>query len=237
MKSKLFSLIDLGREESFCKDIKTLLMVPEQAMRGFADDSARSWLAPSKKETQTVREEVAKKMEIPPAILDHGFDVAEFFIREFLDTGRAVDDTAESLVDDLMEGKLISFEDRNKMVVFIGTLKELVATKLNFDNLKKEIAQTGLQNLRLVDATVNYRAVFDKVFMVDSRIDEFQPKCIGVVPIVVVTLKLTKGPIEDISFQVDMRSLKILIDNLRAAEKEFQIADKYLRLKSTEGKD
>ncbi len=236
MKTKLFSVFDASESEEFGKHLKVLVSLPPDVLKRFADDTARVWLAPSKRETRAVIEEVAKAVELPFSILKTAFNVSEYFLKQFLGPEKAVKDTPQAIVEDLKELDLVSSDESEMLVELLKKLKELVDAKLDFENLKEEAWQSSMPCFSDIDTAINYRPVFSDFLHVDSELEKYEPKCLGIVPVANIALSFDSGPVEQISFQTDKRGLRILIDNMRAIEKEFEIADKYLRLKSTEGK-
>jgi hypothetical protein len=237
MESKLFSVFDVSESKEFPKNLKVLVSLPNSVLKRFAGDTARFWLAPSKKETRVVIEDVAKEVELPFSTLYTAFSISEYFLKQFLNPEKAVEDTPQALVKDLKGLNVISSEEGDKLLPLLLQLEELAVGNLVLENLKKQAWQSSGPCFIAIDAAINYRPVFSDSFDVDSNLEDFEPKCLGIVSVATITLGFDGGPIKEVCFQADKRGLKIFIDNLRALEKEFQIADKYLRLKSTEGKD
>ncbi len=237
MKSKLFSVFDVSENEEFAKHLKVLVSLPSDVFKRLADDTSQVWLAPSKKETRVVIEDVAKEVKLPSSTLNTAFSMSQYFLRQFLGPEKAAEDTPQAIVEDLKELNLISSEEEDKLLPLLVQLEKLVVNNLDLENLKKQTWQSSSPCVNAIDAAINYRPVFSESFEVDSNLEDFEPKCLGIVSVATITLGFDGGPVEQICFQADKRSLKILIDNLRSLEKEFQIADKYLRLKLPEGKD
>jgi hypothetical protein len=122
-------------------------------------------------------------------------------------------------------------QDRiDEFTKFLSSLKHQVDRWLDIGSLKRRVAQRGMAHLSGIGTAADFRAVFPERFNVETDIDHYNPTCLGVVPVGLISLSFDEGPVEDIAFQVDRRSLTLLINHLRALEKELLIGQETLGL-------
>jgi len=230
-KSKLFSRLDMTRDEDFAKDLRVLSSLPKSAIEHLAEHAVKVWLAPSPPEIEMAADEVSSKLKVPRAQIDHALQLSRFLISKFLKDGEGRDDKPEDIVSDVETIFGISFGEKSaSLLTLVKQLKKLAEQQGDIKT-RQRYAQRSLPALESVSASADYRLVFDKEFGIRSKISSFQPKCLGAIPIAIVQLVFDSGPTKDVFFQVDKRTLRILIDHLRAVDKELDIGRHLFDLK------
>lgn len=234
MKSRLLSRFDTSQssQDSLKRDIEKLTHFSLEQLKDFPNQVARIDKTRSSIDEEREIEETSKKFGVRIPDFYRAYQVAKFFMKQFLSTGVAMKDTPEEIVDDLEELGVVTGAEREKLISFLTCLKKLVSDSFELDARKRAISKATLPALSGIEAAINYRAVFNEDFLTEKGLEEYNPKCLGIVPITTINISLDEGPIRDIYFQVDKRDLRILIEHLEAVEKEFAIADRYLNLKS-----
>jgi hypothetical protein len=235
MQSRFFQKNDLSRSEDFKKDTETLVALKPEVLGRLSTYVQSVRLARGDRETDIASEAAATALEVPRAQLDHALNLGQFFLREFLRSGDAFDDAPEKLVADLKQMVAIPEEKVESVIGFFRDLKQLAEGKAEKEILRLRFAQKSLPVLKSITATVNYRAVFDDYFKVDTNIQSYAPKCIDIIPMAIINLTFDEGPTQDIYFQADGRTIGVFINHLRALQKEFEIVATTLPMK--EGED
>lgn len=230
-KSKLFSRLDVTRDEDFAKDIQVLSSLTNGTIERLAEHAVKVWLARSDEETDIAADEGSSKLKVPRAQLDHAFRLSNFLMSKFLKDGEGRDDKPENIVADMETIFGISFgEKRDGILTLVKKLKSLAEQNADMKT-RQRYALRCLPVLKAVSTSADYRLVFDKEFGVTSEISSHHPKCLDAVPIAIVQLVFDSGPTKDVFFQADKRTLGILINHLHAVDKELDIGRHLFDLK------
>lgn len=232
MKSNLFSKNDLMRAEIFQKDIKVLVELKPEVLVELPKYAFDSLATPTNFQEDSAREKASEMLNIPLAKLSHSIDLSEFFMRQFITDGKAEDDQPEDIAADIVELLECDKGKKEHLIKYFERLKHLSKEKVNLLIIRRKYAHAVLPTLKSHETVVEFRVVFDKEFKSELTIDEYKPNCLGTVPIGLINLKLSGGTVEDISFQTDKHSLHRLINQLLALEKQMNIAESHLNLRS-----
>ena len=228
MKSKLFSKLDMTRDERFEKDLHVLLSLKNSAIEHLAVHAAKVWLARGDEETDMAADEASRELKVPRAQLDHALRLSNFLISKFLRDKEGYGDRPENIVSDVETSFDISLgEKRAPVLTLVKDLKKLAEQKADM-RLRQRYALSSLPVLKSMSVSADYRLVFDKRFGISSKISSYQPECLGAVPVAIVQLVFDSNPTENVFFQADKRTLHILIDYLRAVDKELDIGRDFL---------
>lgn len=232
MKSHLFSEVDLSRSEKFKKDFLVLSELAPDVIRRIPDFAVSITLAPSDRETDAAIDLAVEGLEVPRAKLQHALAVAQQFLFGFLPSGKAHKDTPADLLEDLNELFEMPEDDQRDRALsdFLAQLKDHALATVERSVLRMQYAHASLPNLKSVSFTVNFRAVFDETYKLGTDLDAYRPKCIGTIPVGVIQLRLDEGPTQDMFFQADRRAIGVLVDHLRALERQLDIAQRDLHL-------
>ena len=234
MNSKLFSKLDLTRDEKFAKDARVLQSLTNSAIERLAVYASKVWLARSDEETDMAADEASSELKVPRAQLDHALRLSNFLISKFLKDGEGYGDEPENIVIDMETSFDIFFEEKRVSVLKLVTdLKNLAEQKADV-RMRRRYALSSLPVLKAISASADYRLVFDETFRINSKISSYQPKCLGAVPVAIVQLVFDSDPTENVFFQADKRTLHILIDYLRAVDKELDIGREVLGIEEVQ---
>jgi len=232
MQSKLFSQLDISRSDEFQKDFLVLSAFDPEIIRQIPAFAISVAIAPSERETADVVQTAVEALNVPRAQLQHGLAVAQFFLYQFLPSEKAHDDEPVNLITDLNELFEVEPNDERDEALcdFLTQLKQRATTTLDIDVNRKQYAHASLPNLLSVTFTVNLRAVFDEKYKLGTELSKYDPKCVGIVPLGIIQLRLDEGPNERVFFQADRRTIRILIEHLQALEHQLDVAQKDLGL-------
>jgi len=117
MNSKLFSKLDLTRDEKFAKDARVLQSLTNSAIERLAVYASKVWLARSDEETDMAADEASSELKVPRAQLDHALRLSNFLISKFLKDGEGYGDEPENIVIDMETSFDIFFEEKRVSVL------------------------------------------------------------------------------------------------------------------------
>lgn len=230
LKSNLCKQWDPHAEKEFGEDLEKTFALEALSFSLLAKQAARVEAAPSEKETESAVAAAANALGHTRAEIVPPLRIASFFLRQFQSAGKANKDDPRDIASDLAHKKLVPNDRVTEFGDFLTSLKREVDRWLDIGKLKRRIARRGMAHLSGIGTAADFRAVFREQFTVETDFNHYNPTCLGVVPVGLVTLGLDEGPIEQIAFQVDRRALALLINHLRALEKELSIAQQSLSL-------
>jgi hypothetical protein len=230
MKSNLFSKIDVMRIDEFSKDLNVLLGLGQEIVSKLPEYAYESMAVSTSTETERVYEEASKALGVPASKLQHAIDISEYFMRKFTSDGEAITDTSENIVSDLQE--LIKFDKkrREELVEYFEKIKKLAKDKADYLIKRRRHAQSALPNLKSMATVVDYRIVFDKSIEVGQSVNDYNPECLGAIPVGIIELTLSGGNVEELSFQMDKKSIRLVVESLIALEKQIDIAQDHFNL-------
>ena len=238
MRSKLFSKRDLTSSDAFVKDIGKLLGLSEEALKRLAPHACHAMVAPTEIEESKVRDQASEELVVPRRDLDQAIDVSGFFLKQFMPSGDAETDAPGDIVADMEQVFQAPPEKREVLIQYLAHLKDWSESRGHRLLERRRSTRVAAPFVRGISAGVDFRAVFDRHFHSGDDIDAYSPTCLGTVPLGLVEIRLTGGARdESVYFQVDKRSLRLLVEHLVALEKEMQVAEGSLNLKEVAQND
>ena len=137
MKSAIFSKHDSARMEGFKEDLKLLLSLSADAIAEIPRYAAQALLAPSRGETEKVCDTASAALSVPRSTLDHILDLSQFFLTEFMPDGDGSADQPEDIAADLEDSGVVTEEERQALVAFLSSLRQLVRDRVGEEALKR----------------------------------------------------------------------------------------------------
>ena len=229
MKSHLLSVQDLNGSDEFKKDVKMLCGFNSAIMQQLPDVALEALEAPTEAEAQNVRIAAAERLAIPLAQFEHGLSVPAYLLRQFAPNGDAEKDQSSGILDDLTELELVPEDKRDDVLHLLEKTKGLAQDKVQMILLRKAHYQTALPVLGSVSTVVDFRAIFNEAYKYEKDVAQFKPKFMGTVPLGIVEMRLKGAHSKEIFFQVNKRSLQVLVDTLVALQKQIDIAEKDIK--------
>lgn len=218
------------RIESFSKDMNVLLELDPEIFTKLPEYAYNSMAAPTNIETEQVYQKASKALGVPVSKLQHAINISGYFMRKFTSDGEAKTDTSEDIVSDLEGIFKFDKKKREKLVEYFKKIKKLAHEKADYLIKKRRHAQSALPNLKSISTVIDYRIVFDKNIEVGQSADDYHPKCLGTIPIGIIELALSGGNVEELSFQMDKKAIRLVIESLIALEKQINIAQNHFNL-------
>jgi len=237
MKSELFSLVELNKESNkdFFNDIKLISGLPIEKVLSIAKHTIEYGIAPSSIERRKVSELAASECEVLPKEAAKCLRLFSFFADNMVPGEDAEHDSPLDLATDLSELGIITEDKIQYTEKWLSYVRDISLQTLKIQRIYST-TNTGFPSLSSIGAVVDFRAVFDHDFNVQKEnVATYSPKCIGMEPVVAISLKLNNTNDEIVCFHTDKRTLKLLQDILASAQKELDIATKFLNLKETDG--
>jgi hypothetical protein len=135
------------------------------------------------------------------------FDTPEDFVRDLRDLGLIPEDKAEAAGD-----------------FWIEFLSEVQSD--NTRRLEKMYASSLLPSYKGCSTLVDFRAVIRNPYgsKPDEKIDDYQPRCVSYVPIVLIQIFRDAGEPRKVEFQCEESDLQLLIRTLEASLKDLEAA-------------
>ncbi len=101
-----------------------------------------------------------------------------------------------------------------------------VVAKDNFFKLKNIAETSTVPTFAGVSGAVDFRPIFDKPFGTNyiTNVEEYNPSCIGWVPVLVINFMRDDRSFDNITFQCSETQLKIIIDYLTSLKKDLEMA-------------
>jgi len=187
-KSKLFSTLDLTRDENFAKDLGVFSSLPNSAIERLAEYALKLWVARGDTEKETAGDRASRELKVPRAHLDHALRLSTFLMSRFLKDGEGHNDKPENIVSDMETIFGISFgEKRGSFQTLVKGLKKLAEQKGDLKT-RQDYTLRSLPVLTAVSISADYRLMFDKKFESGGDLSSYQPKCLDAIPIAVVQL-------------------------------------------------
>lgn len=236
LRSRFCRTWDFKSEKDFQEDLQRAAELPNDLLSEMSSYAAQVAAAPSRRERRSAEEKICLALnrssnEVLPILR-----VGAFLLRQFRPKGMASEDKAEDIANDLNNLGLIPKDRVPGFAAFFQGLKDSYEKWFREVFLKEQAASGVMPFLSGMGSTVDFRAVFDDSFGVESKLETYDPTCVGVVAVGIVNLRFDQGHVAEASFQVDERALNLLIQHLQALQKEIGIAQKVLGLENRDAK-
>lgn len=212
-------------------DIKTVCVFPEKVIQKLPEISFNCFQTPSTLKQDKLIEEYATALKINMLELARANRFCKYLFRQFMQTDTSADDIIDVILAELLKQKSISDIEAAKLKSF---MHELSSYKNKYALIAKEMeySNNGLPSMRSISTSIDYRIIFNSEFKSTTNINEYNPICQGVVPVVIVRLTLDEGPNQEIYFQVNLNKFDILLNELKTVSKKIEAAKNYLGLEN-----
>lgn len=237
MKSNLCSKNDMAREDSlkkdtFKRDLENLLAVTETSMSTFMAFT-RERLLPkteSDSEIEELGRKTAEQLGIDRNVLSHAYDIALWFASHFAPEHDAETDDPSAIADDLIQLELANANSHSQLSKILTGIKTIVQNDLLIDIRKRATYGKCAPRITNLVTSVTFHAVFEKEMKFGDSSSDYKPKCLGVVPVVLVKLETARAEEPPILFECDTRMLAQLRHLLIGVETEITAAKAKLSL-------
>lgn len=202
--------------EDFTRDLQALWSLTPEQRRQLIPHVIQAHEVHTNLDVNKIVEDVVARVGGEPAGVLRAFKVLQFFYQQW----NPVQDTADAFIADLKDLALLPPTEAAPAVEFLAEFMSAVQSDTN-RRLERMYASSVLPNFSSVTAVVDLRPYFNAPFgSQNADIESYQPICLGVTPVIVVKLKRDSGLPLEFAFQCERTGLKMLIDTLRAAEKD-----------------
>lgn len=227
MKSKLFAEFDPRETQDFERDLKRALTLSPTQAQIVAGEAAEFFLARTERTRDALANDISRKSNAPLTDVRSALKVFTFFLR-MLTQDKFSSDRPEDLFDDLLDSEFVSSEHRTSFITAIETIKIVAVSSI--EDINRARTGAGITpSLELAETTVELRGVIKPDFEVGDKADMYEPRLLGFVPVVSVRIQLDRGQPNDICFQCDEFQWTLLLEHLRATDKEFALLRKELK--------
>lgn len=233
MKSILFKKFDALKNEEFMRDLELLMELPQGKIKIVAE-KLLDYISNKDTDFKTVKNDLAKICETDEEHFKSASGILYHIVKSFMENTED-EENPENIRDDLLEICMKSNrinivkekKQEDELLDVIRFLKTDVAPKHKIEQRRKETITGLLPFLSSIGSTVEIRAVDEKGFKlsVDTDPEKYVPAFADFVTIGTILIRMNKGNPDYITFQTDMKALKLLITGLNATLKEMERLD------------
>ncbi len=218
MKSRLFQENStLTKKFSEHLKIITDLDIPNEMLNIIVKSISQHALAITGKEETKALEELREKwpqsLEETRALIGIG----GYLLRKW-----ETEDSVDEIMEDLDSLAIVEHKKLSKMRPLIEAICEESKKRFSTQILAVSTQKSILKNILNIGHVVDLRGMVINPPEVDDCYEEYVPNIKQLVPVGIVQLKITGDKV--VRFQLDLKTLKILKDDLTALEKELNAA-------------
>lgn len=136
----------------------------------------------------------------------------------FLLQGMGESDSTDDILDDIDSLKLLNEEQIQRIRKLVEGLVAVWKTDFGFVQKIYSEQHSVIRVPSAVSSVTDLRAVIHNEFRIGDELDKYDPKIQKLVPVSIMRLRFDDQ--EEIVFQLDQRTLRILVAEFGAAEKE-----------------
>jgi hypothetical protein len=226
MRSLYFSRNAIKDNDKLERAVRGLAVLPIAALKQLLDLELALIAAHNESQRGGLLRSVAQRIGVIEIDVTKAVGAIERFSRVFVDPEFDGDDP-NTLAADIAQAE-IEVEHPDRVLPALAAIRE---RSEEFHRRRQEAAEPyrslpGMTNLTM---RVNYRPLFSREYAVYSDVDQYNPVCVGLVPVVTATLVVEGNDPQELSFAMNRDNVRALIAHLQAVEKQFRLADEYLR--------
>ena len=220
MRTSIFNnFADLPKE--FREDFHRLWQMPKQVRLKLISHVASVAKARTSSERKLATDAATQGTKQSPADL---LRVLKLLLYVY-EAWNPIHDTSESFQRDLIDLGLVPEGKTGEAKLFLADFLAQVG-KDNAYRLEKMFAASLLPCYRSCNTLVDMRAVIQNPFGagLEDKLEEYEPLCVGFVPVVVVKISRDMGDPVSLEFQCEEDALKDMIETLQASLKDLKAA-------------
>lgn len=220
MRTSIFNkFADLPQE--FRDDFATLWDLPEQQRTRLTAYVSELFKAGTTGQCKKITDRAVSEIGGPAPPILRLLKLLQFISQEW----NPMNDTPEDFLRDLGELALVPSEKAAEGHRFLLDFLSVVQAD-NQRRLQKIYASSLLPSLVGVSCLVDFRAIMERPFGsgLEDAIEQYQPRCLGFAPVIIVSVKCDSGHPNNFKFQCEPQELRIMMDQLQAALKDFESA-------------
>jgi hypothetical protein len=218
MKSKLFQNNSTPAKK-FSEHLKIIanLDIPNEMLNILVESITQYTLAITGKEETKALEELREKwpqsLEETKALIGIG----GYLLRKW-----ETEDSVDEIMEDLDSLAIVEHKNLSKMRPLIEAICEESKKRFSTQILAVSTQNSILKNILSIGHVVDLRGMIINPPEVGDCYEEYVPNIKQLVPVGIVQLKITGDKV--VRFQLNLKTLKILKDDLTALEKELNVA-------------
>ena len=220
MRTSIFNnFADLPKE--FREDVQRLWQMPKQVRLKLISHAANVAKARTSNDRKLATDEATQGTKQSPADL---LKVLKLLLYVY-EAWNPIRDSPESFQKDLADLGLIPVKKKAECKLFLDNFLAQVA-KDNTYRLEKMFAVSLLPSYQSCATLVDMRTVIRNPFGagLKDKLAEYEPQCVGFVPVVLVKINRDSGDPPSFSFQCEEDALERMIEILQATLKDLQAA-------------
>ncbi len=216
MKSKLFRNYGTP-SKSFAEDMDTIanLDITKQALEVLPETISQYLLATDSKSESESLESLRKIWPLPPKQMGAVLGVGGNLLQRM-----EIEDTIDDIMADLDTLAIVDSEKLPQIRPFLEVLIEEHKRTYNAKSLASSTQSSGLKVIKGITHLIDLRPVVDNRIELGEDVSEYKPSVSTLVPVAILRLRLSGD--DEFVFQMNLKTLSILQNELAAVDKELK---------------
>lgn len=222
LKTTLFSRVDVVRNDEFKKDIQLLLKLKEDGIYKTINNICNK-ITDNLEDFDVISliDQISVDCKISFDDSKDILSMLDFFINALGANGFAQNDSEEDLAQDLLSVKIITADQESKLLNILKNIKSNTGSEFATRKNEQRYRETGIPRIEYINSTVELKAVLNEEYEKNIDLSNYNPEILSLIPTATLELILTDGaPIKNIYLQLDEKSIRRVINNLSAIEKQ-----------------
>jgi len=224
MRSNLLTRGELAQNDAFKSDLALLFGLPPDKAEAVVRFVIAAAKVGSEVDRNKVIEDAAQEVGVPLATMKRAMAVAAYLVQFFLPATETQLDEPLDLVSDFIEIGALRTDQQDEATKLLLSLRDEAIDKLDLLVRERSHSQSTIPTLDSINGSVDLRMVFDKYFDHTMDLNDFYPKLLSSVPLLILRLEFSGEHKKEIVFQIDPRTLQVLIQHLQSFQRQINMA-------------
>lgn len=228
--STVFHDLESDSAKEFRRDLSEFISLQKERQKIILDGLLPSRLARTTQEKKHLKEKIAKEVELNYVEVHGIMRILKFFLNRMLDSDVPNEDY-EKWADDLKEVSVLNGPEEIKTFnELIEDIQIIALEQVDPEVKRRKTAQTSGPTLDSFSISIGLLPVNEEEYEMFSSSDEYAPNLIDTVVFATMKMSFNKGPLKNIFFNTEEADIDMMINVLRAAEKDMSALRKFLKI-------
>ena len=216
MKSKLFrNYGPPSKKFSEDMDVVSNLDITKKALEILPETISQYLLASDTKSESESLESLRKIWPLPPKQMGAVLGVGVYLLQRM-----QIEDSIDDIMADLDTLAIVDSEKLTQMRPFLELLIEEYKRTFNAKSLVISTQSSALKIIKGITHLIDLRPVVDNRIELGEDISEYKPSVSTLVPVAILRIRLSGD--DEFVFQMNLKTLKLLQNELKALDKELE---------------